>query len=322
MKPEDKSKPKKRETYDLPEYPLRQLLAQRVQLRKLTAGLVNRVFQKAELAQLITALQSKLRKGIARTTLAESLRSLVGTRVTGVQLDAACWRMLGNQKLLLNHKFVTPWRRQTHNEWVPVQVTNVRLTRGGRQGAELGHEFTFQVLAGTPCSLTIQQWWSYRKSRYMALRRDSQGPSGWGFSRQRSQRDDAVPPKYPYRDARQFLTLRCYVLIEPDLCDTEPNFYHLSFNSGTREWNREQQKYRAKVDPGYECPFDYTPAESCHLCPIGLDQCRAATHLQTYDFRSQPCPGCQQLEQPFDPARPNVKVCVQCAENKVLKGDA
>jgi hypothetical protein len=193
------------------------------------------------------------------------------------------------------------------------QIVKVQLRRGGLQRGELGHEITFRILAGTSCPLKVHKWWSVRASRFMAYFRDA-NRHGFGFARSRG---EEVSP-YRYEDPRQFMSLRCLLLIDPELCDLKdgPGFQEIYHTSATMERNREIRRQRARLEPGYECPHDMPPTLACHQCPVGRDRCRAATHAETYELDD--CPQCG-MENWFDPAIAGANsICIACLERNIL----
>lgn len=52
----------------------------------------------------------------------------------------------------------------------------------------------------------------------------------------------------------------------------------------------------------------------CHKCPIGYADCQRGTHRYTWLLRS--CPECGAEKAPYDPERPDAKVCLSCSSKK------
>jgi hypothetical protein len=264
--------------------------------------------------EFVEHVLESLPKGISRKTLLDSIRHLVGQKLTAHLLDETCWRLAGNVKRLKQTRAVAPWTGQKHPEWVPVQIQKVRLQLGGRRGTEIGHEVSFRVVAGTSCPLIITQWWSRKKSRYLAQFKDEQG-NGFGFIRAWPNQ----PTPYEFKDPKQLVTLRCLLLIEPKLCDSEgPNFHEIAHSSGTTKWNKEQQKFRARLEAPYLCCKEMPADIPCHQCPVGLDTCRASTHARTHEWRV--CPQCKE-EAWHDPADKIHGICVGCVEYNIFHDD-
>lgn len=261
---------------------------------------------------LIDMLWEMLPKTVLREIVYDSVRYLAGVKLTASVLDTVCWRLAGNVERLSKRRVVPPWSRQAFPEWVPAQITRVRLRRGGKQGRELGYELLFVVLAGTSCTLEIRQWWSFHKCRYLSRYKDPQG-NGFGFTRPPGQSKRSSP--HQYMDARQLVTLRLMLLIDPKLSDEGPDFKDIAFSSAITKWNHELQKYRARLQPEYACPFEVPLPQTCYECPVGLDHCRAATHNKTYEAR--PCAQCQSQAASFDPENKTAKFCVSCTEHNV-----
>jgi len=73
---------------------------------------------------------------------------------------------------------------------------------------------------------------------------------------------------------------------------------------------RHNKKLRAeRREP---CLRGYT--FQCHSCPIGYVECPRGTHRYTWLLRS--CPECHSEKAPFDPERPDAKVCLSCRSKK------
>ena len=307
--------------YKIVSYALGTILRERAAILPEVKHLADKVFGVAEIRDLERALLARLPMKVNEGTVRESIRLLAGTRVTFQELDETCWRILGNVPRMTAGTIVRPWTRQTHGEWVPAQITRVRLARGGKKGHELGYEMYFRVLGGTSCPALIEQWWSRKKCAYFATRHnEDMTPNGWGFSRRsRSRRDGAAVPKFPYLDARQFVNMRCYVFIEPELSAGAPQFRRIMFTPSVSEWNREQQRYRARWETQYACVFKFPRSLPCHQCPIGLDQCRAAVHRKTYVIKQ--CNQCGLEDQPHDPVDLYHTCCVECVEKAILNGE-
>ncbi len=284
--------------------------------RSMTELLLNRYQNRSltgvDFRDFVDEVFGLLPKGTDKQALRDSIRNLVGQKLTGQLLDETCWRLAGNIKRLKQTRAVPPWSVQRYPEWVPAQIIKVRLQRGGKRGLEFGHEITFRILAGTSCPNLIVQWWSRNKFRYLAHNRDEQG-NGFGFVR--VFRDKPSPYEYHYPN--EFVTLRCLLLIEPECCDVEgPNFKEISHSSGTSAWNRVQQKYRARIEAPYLCIKKLSRDMLCHQCPFGLDVCRAATHSKTYQLR--PCSQCNDAKAVHDPADKLNSVCVDCVECNIV----
>ena len=264
---------------------------------------------------VVSAICEHLPKQVPWDIVFESVRYMVGQQMTGDLLREACWRLAGNVTRLKQHRAVQPWVVQRHLEWVPAKIDRVTLRRGGRRGAELGHEFLFQVLGGTCCPANLTQWWSLKKQRHMAKFRDHKG-HGFHFSRRGSDNATAIP-KYRYFNAHQLVKLRCMLLIDPDFCDEDgPGFREIGFTSALSAWNIEQLKRRARLDAKHTCPMNFPRSSPCHKCPIGLDRCNAATHSATYVFKL--CKKCGK-EEYHDPADRAHEICARCVEAAVIK---
>lgn len=237
--------------------------------------------------------------------LLKSLEHLAGVEITKDVLDEVCWRMAGNV-LLLREQAVVPWHKQRAEEWVPVQFIDASRQRSGRK--KKGWLFTFQVLAGTPCPVKVQQFWTDRFCGRMAHE--------LGFQWMPSDKSNQVP-RAVYQFPTEFLTLRMTICIEPKLCTGEgPGFERTGLPGYLRNWNREQMKYRDRLEEGYECPKGYPDNLFCYRCPVGYKECRAGTHKNT--FTSSYCPDCGNAEASFDPDASDQR-CLSCHEREVMR---
>jgi hypothetical protein len=241
----------------------------------------------------------------------DSLRYLAGHKLTLSALDALVWRLAANVRWLRDRS-LGPWQRQPFNEWVSAQIIWVRPRMGGKRQAERGCDVAFRVMSGMPCGEEIVQWWSVKRGFAMAGYRDEKG-RGFGFSRRRGR--DPLAAYYPFLDPRQFVTLRCLLLIEPHLCEEGPGFRRIAFDAATVEYNHNQQRYRARRDAEHACPWSYPRSLPCHKCAIGYDQCQAGTHHKTYVYTL--CNRCKEVK-PHDPADRIHTCCVACVDQETL----
>lgn len=261
-------------------------------------------------------MAEQLPKTIHGAVLLDSLRHLAGERLTEESLEQLCWLIAGNEHRLRSYLCLKPWTIQRGEEWVPAQVVRAVPRHGGRGKGEVGYGLSFRILGGSSAGLLASQWWSRRRCYFLARFRDDHG-LGFGFSRQRRAEREEVAQShyYPFLDPRQFVTLRCLLFIEPKLSAENPVFRQISFNTELAEWNRLQHRYRYRWEERYACPFRFPQSHYCHQCPIGVDRCRAGTHLRTYT--AEPCEGCGKRSF-FDPEYKS-GLCVICTERAVYR---
>jgi hypothetical protein len=124
--------------------------------------------------------------------------------------------------------------------------------------------------------------------------------------------------KYPYSHPAQFVGLRLWVLIDPELSRREPVFSKVAWPTSVSAWNKEQIKARFRIDPGYECPKGYPAVFECHKCPHGFKTCRAGTHRE--EWTEGPCPECGKEDAYFDPEISD-DICIDCYVTKAFKGE-
>lgn len=255
--------------------------------------------------RLIELMQELLPGEIDFKTLEDSLRHLAGTRIDARLLDAVCWRMAGNTKRLKQRRAVPPWHVQKLPEWVPAQIVSCKRERTAR--GKMGARFGLRILAGTPAGMTAEKFWTLKFCRYMSQE--------FGFTRPRGNRQVS----FPYAAPEEFVGMRLYVRIMPELCGREPGFDGLGFPPSLSKWNKTTLKCRLRVQDGFRCQMDVTPAElPCHNCPVGFVKCRAATHR--HDWVEKPCPECGREAAFFDPEQKS-EVCVDCTIRAAYKSN-
>lgn len=231
--------------------------------------------------------------GAVRDALWDSVRVLAGEEFTPELLFDWYWRLAGNLPTLQGGHPVAVWSQQPFDEWVPVQITDLRWhrTRYGKFGAV----FTLRVLAGLSCPLRIEKFWSSAACAFHSRM--------LGFSKPTGDR--------PYRVAEQLINLRFSALIDCERSREAPAFEKVSMTGYLLKHNRMLLSHRQRA--GYKCPHDYRHA--CHQCPVGYLDCHAGVHRRTYV--PQLCPRCKQRAW-FDPGRDD-QVCVSCVRKLAFK---
>lgn len=253
-----------------------------------TRTLQSWIGQPVKLEPLVQGLAAELPAYVSRDVLVESVRYLAGTVLTEVEAIRLAWRLAGNLPRLRQGLPVHPWIVQQQDEWVPLQILRCVSTKNPR--GQIGYDFTFRILAGTPAPLKITQFWSRRVAKYVARQIGFSAP--WGT--------------YPYRFARDMVGLRLLGHVEAQLSRTVPVFRDIAGTNSLIQWNRRQVlKLRLRV--GQSCPERFTHA--CARCPIGYRQCPAGTHAETYEIGR--CSRCNNDDALFDP-EDTLPDCVSC----------
>jgi len=252
-------------------------------------ALSTRVGQPVEVNPLVAALLASLPSGISRDAVFESARYLAGQSLTQQEAFRLAWRLAGNLSTLKEGRPVPPWSSQRADEWVPLQVLRVRKMRNSKD--RIGFDATLCVLAGTPCPMKVNAFWSQRASRMVA--------SQVGFSRPYHD--------YPFRRASELVGLRLLGKIEAARSSTRPEFHEIGCPQSMINWNRTNiLKLRKRVN-GTKCPRGFI--HQCWQCAYGYDQCDAGTHYRTYEIGD--CPGCNKTDVLFDPEEPSPN-CIEC----------
>ena len=242
--------------------------------------------------ELVNALLAELPDGIVVDTLYETVRQLVPLVLTDKLCKPWSWRIAGNVTLLKSRQVVSPWVRQPVDEWVPMQILHVTPTRA--RSGKVGYNVIFRVLAGRPCSLAIEKFWSRGVMQALTKR--------VGFTWNDGPR--------PFLDPTEFSQLRIIGLIEAARSTEKPFFHRVDCPSNFLEYNKKILDHRHKVK--YPCPRGFRHA--CHQCAVGYDQCVAGTHYHTYVLKE--CPACANPQAPFEP---NKDHCVLCTRKEALR---
>lgn len=247
------------------------------------------------LHSLASALRDQLPNGISRDSIYESVRYLAGQVLeprNGVEL---CWRLAGNIDRLKSGVAVCPWTMQPAVEWVPLQI--LRCQPGRNRRNKLGYNFSFRILAGSPCPMQITAFWSRELCNMLARR--------LGFSRW-------LEGRYPYRNAVELVGLRLLGELTPERSQQAPGFYEVAVTPSLKKWNVENVlQVRCRVQP---CPRGYTGA--CNLCVIGYKECPAATHRE--NFVSRFCAICGTENAWFDPES-TMDRCINCHHKELTR---
>jgi len=264
----------------------------------------------------VTSLLKREVQEVGSKHVDRSLGYLLGDRLTSVKLKEAFWRLAGNESSLVLDA-VMPWVKTNSKEWVPVEIVQVKLSRGGRHQSRIGYELTFQILAGSPCPHKIERWWSRPYCYRMAYYRD-EDKHGFGFQRRRGDNIDTKPPTHPFLYPNQFYGMRCMLLIDPERSEYGlPGYGEIGFTGSTGGWNKGIHKKRLRLKN--PCPWKLDPvATPCYACPIGSDHCSlgAATHATTYVYRE--CGRCGNKETQFDPDDKFNDYCMRCTDAEIL----
>lgn len=254
-----------------------------------------------DLHEVVAIVHAALPTQVQEGCVFESLRHLAGVKLDRQLLRMEAWRIAGNVRLLKQGYTVAPWRVQRFNEWVPLQVIDCKPTRSPKQ-KKIGSLMTFRVLAGTPCTLTFDAFWTQRFCRYFA--------SYAGFS--------APWKETPFSRMEEYVRLRTYGLLAAADPPGSDGFDGRSLrveqylaNSSCLSYNKDIIRKRARI--GFKCPQNYRHA--CHQCAFGFDRCPAGTHPRTYEKHE--CDDCGQLTW-FDPMWVALGICVGCQRKRDL----
>jgi hypothetical protein len=196
-------------------------------------------------------------KDITPTVIVDSLRYLIGQRLSKDLIVDVAWRLAGNLPTLQQNMPIHPWLSQRFVEWVPIVVQELKDTATGKVS------IIFKVLAGTPCPYIINFNWSEKAIRFFSRK--------IGFTADRGKR-----PLGHYTNITGMVFAGCLL---PSLSATQPAFpfdgVHCMSSMLTNNKKLIDSRCRAKVS----CPMNYN--WPCYNCFVGRDKCGRAIRLTT-----------------------------------------
>jgi len=280
-----------------PSFNIQEILRRRDRLlSRVLSQHVGETIDGERLDRLTTELRKHLPSGATRDAVFESVRHIAGRPLVQSEAMRVAWRLSGNMKRLREGESVGPWSAQPENEWVPLEVLRAIPARNNRD--HRGTEFSFRVIAGTPCPMRITAFWKTRVIKYVASR--------IGFSRFHE-------GTYPFSKAQQLVGLRFLGLIEAERSRTRPEFHEIECPDSIVSWNRTAVlKLRLRV--GEQCPNGWH--HPCHQCAVGYETCPAGTHYRTYEIGL--CNMCGHGDAAFDPEDPSLH-CITCTTQQRLR---
>lgn len=243
-----------------------------------------------------------------RNTVHESVKGLLKKELTPERLQAVAWRLAGNLDRLLSQQAVPEWNGQKEFEWVPAHVCDTQIVR---RFGKLVNLLTFQSMGGSVVPLKIVQTWSIKKTNYLAVYRNPAG-LGFGFGRSRINSRGEQRSSGLYRNLSQFYNMRCFLLLDPNLSQTEPGVAEIGHSASSMLYNKQliQSRDRSQTP----CLKGLHKSLECFICPYGVDRCVLATHPVTY--RKGICPRCSQLGF-FDPQEiQHPDLCLACVQEE------
>ena len=257
------------------------------------ASLVGTTLDEKGSDQLQGALNRILPNSIPESAIQGSIVHLAGSFFTKELCSEEAWRIAGNIRRLRAGLSVVPWRRQAADEWVPMQVIDTLPYRTRRN--DTGFITSFRVLAGTPCGMILERFWTSRFCFMLAPK--------LGFSKPWD--------KYPMQRAGEIMNMRFYGLVERLLSLGKPVFEQMRVSPSLMNHNRRLLKKRMRI--GFKCPEDYK--HPCFACPVGYDKCVCGIHPRSY-IRGE-CSVCHKVGW-IDPIHKELRLCVGCFSKKQL----
>lgn len=231
-----------------------------------------------------------------------SLLALEGRLFTDTLTTELAWRLAANRHRMKDGLPALPWTTQLADEWMAFQITEIGSVRFAPKGVGnpvLHARVVLKCLVGSFSPGQVLRYWTMPYVRLVASR--------MGFDR-------GFRPRLPMQDFTQMFGMRLWGWVEASRSAYEPRFHHIEVPGSFRTTNRDLLKMRARLI--FRCPKNYPVSQRCHACPIGLDQCPAATHRRTYVFG--PCSNCRDPLAAFDGSL-LLPQCVTCTYQKPLR---
>ena len=228
----------------------------------LDADLVGRDLTGDELSRAMVALAGQF-PGTDASVVAATLQPYAGTYLSYATCRDIAWRIAGNVSRLRDNEPVLTWTIQRDYEWVPVQIRSFESVLIKNKHKCM---YTMKVLAGSPCTMTINDTWSRKFVGYVGRRIGFTAP--WN--------------KGPLKHPAELVNLRLIVYLDPTLSRPgQPRFKQLECPSGMLKWNKQligKRNWWLNKQPWY-CPQGFQ--HRCYECHVGYLDCDASCHPTT-----------------------------------------
>lgn len=238
--------------------------------------------------------------GVLKTTLDNNFKYLLGSKLELTKINNLSFFIAGNIDVLVNRNIIVAAKIDSL-AWAASQIIDVNTVK--RNGS-LMHSFQFRILTGPLASQVMTQYWSFKKTAYLAVYRNDHNV-GFGFNRSKINSKGEQRNKLIFNDIRQFYGLRCFLLFDPSRSQELPYIAEVGHRPSTMEYNQSLLKARDRSVT--DCLKGLSHNPECYRCPYGIDKCQIATHAKTY--LKGTCPICNRLSF-FDPQ--DTKKCVDC----------
>lgn len=238
--------------------------------------------------------------GVLKTTLDNNFKYLLGSTLEVTKINNLSFLIAGNLDALLNRHIISISRLDAL-DWAAAQIVDAKTVK---RNNGLMHAFQFRILTGPLAAQVMTQYWSFKKTAYLAVYRNDKN-IGFGFNRSKINSKGEQRNKLIFNDIRQFYGLRCFVLFDPSRSQELPYIAEVGHRPSTMEYNQKLLKARDRSVTDCIKGLKHNP--ECYRCPYGTDKCPIATHPKTYLKGN--CPICNRLSF-FDPQ--DVSQCVDC----------
>lgn len=253
-----------------------------------------------------------LPQNVSAAAVMDSLNGLVHKKVDLPFLFNFSWRLGANVDKLCNGKPVMEWEFQSGYEWVASKIVGVSPAK---KGSRVLTRLDFIIISGSPVGIKTSQYWSNKKSHYLATYRDSQGLC-FGFGKSKLNKKGEQKGKLLFSNVKQFYGLQCLLLIDPTKSGEKPVACEIGHCSATMAHNRDliTKRDRDHSDCIHIAKFRNNP--DCFYCHYGKDRCRLATHDRTYKKVDCGICGKSAFSDPAD--LQYAGVCIKCALKEKL----
>ena len=248
-----------------------------------------------------------LPNSVLKKTLDNNFKYLLGKPIDINKITNLTYLIAGNLEALINSQIITT-PIITEFSWAGAQIIDCSTQK---KGNGLSHLIQFKILTGPLASQVMSQYWSFKKTAYLAVYRNDKN-LGFGFNKSRINSKGDQRNKLIFNDLRQFYGLRCFVLFDPTRSQEVPYISEIGHKSSTMTYN--QKLLRGRDRALTDCVKKIQSNPECYRCPYGVDRCMFATHSSTYLRGS--CSVCKKTSF-FDPK--DLSMCVDCTIRELKK---
>ena len=249
-----------------------------------------------------STLRRCIPSSVTLTTLSSTALPWAGQTWDQTIANQFCYMVSGQMYKMRQGEPARRWSATRRPEWCAAQIISMRRERVGQSA---GWEPTLKLLTGSPSGMQTSAKWTRKFCRYLSSR--------LGFSQRWPSPDR--PAFRRYRSPEELVSLRVWVLLDPEDRSTSPAFNQVACTGTLLDWNRTKMDQRDRLKPGFTCPKNQPARLFCWQCPFGFVECKAATHKMNYEFKD--CVSCGTEDRAHDPEQ-STSMCISCVEKTNL----